>query len=377
MGTYKPIIAVVGSARAAITGNQEQAARLTCNALGVELAKAGWRVAVYSGEADFIEQDVVSGYLAAGPTGEDSIVCYYPQGEMVKFTEMDDPGKAVCFKEIQDPSGDWEVSFYHSILRVDAVLLLGGGVSTLIAGQLALGQDIPILALATFGGSARKIWQHLSAKSTLATNDDVQAMVNRTPDAAQAGMKALANQHEKRTVKQAAAQQELETIRKKAGRWDVHVKAEQEQATRTGVAFGFLVAFIALLIAGLVVNPAWAWVYPVIAVLGLCTAGGMGATVRMITPDAPAFKGWVAPIVGIVVGIVFTVLYLIPQHMDNTGFLLPGDGKIPNASRTQYITALVVAFMAGLGFDFALEQLLRRSKERGDAILQSSTSTPA
>lgn len=43
----------------------------------------------------------------------------------------------------------------------------------------------------------------------------------------------------------------------------------------------------------------------------------------------------------------------------------------------QYLSAMVVAFMAGLAFDSAIEQLLRRAKDRGQEILNEGTSTEA
>jgi len=46
---------------------------------------------------------------------------------------------------------------------VDAVLLLAGARSTLIAGQIAVARGLPVLPVDSFGGAARKIWQELAA----------------------------------------------------------------------------------------------------------------------------------------------------------------------------------------------------------------------
>jgi hypothetical protein len=51
-------------------------------------------------------------------------------------------------------------------------------------------------------------------------------------------------------------------------------------------------------------------------------------------------------------------------------FLVPAFFSSQNA-RVQYISALVVAFLAGLGFDIALKQLLQRVKEKGEQITQN------
>ena len=53
------------------------------------------------------------------------------------FNEMDIPDREY-FNEKVDASSDWEVSFYRSLSKVDGLLVLGGGPSTLIAGQIAL-----------------------------------------------------------------------------------------------------------------------------------------------------------------------------------------------------------------------------------------------
>jgi hypothetical protein len=42
------------------------------------------------------------------------------------------------------------------------------------------------------------------------------------------------------------------------------------------------------------------------------------------------------------------------------------------AIRIQYISVLLVAVLAGLGFDYAFEQLLKRSRERGEEIAHAS-----
>ena len=73
-----PVIAIVGSARAGIVGSQEANARAACRELGQELAKAGLRIAVYSSDRDFIEADVVSGFLAAGKPRQHQS-SHYPQ----------------------------------------------------------------------------------------------------------------------------------------------------------------------------------------------------------------------------------------------------------------------------------------------------------
>jgi hypothetical protein len=370
MEAHQPIVAIVGSARSEIVGNQEPAAHSACQELGRELAKAGWHIAVYASDPDFIEADVVSGYLAAGTAGEGSIVCSHPQGAAVKFAEAELPEHHKCFRGRLSGSPDWEVSFYHSLAEVDGILLLGGGTSTLIAGHVALSRGLPIIAIAPFGGEARKIWQHLASHPALVQEADVQAMAAWTSRTAQACVESLVAQYGRLTAKKAAEERALQEMQAKASKWDEHAKEERDRSTSVRVAGGFLVLFIALLIAGLVAtSPGWA--YTLIAVFGLCAAGGMGATIRMLSPSAPSSRQWEAPLLGVAVGLVFSLLYLIPQLIGDSGFLIP-QTAISGAARVQYISALIVAFLAGFGFDVAVEQLLSRARERGREIAQGS-----
>jgi hypothetical protein len=368
MATPGPILAIVGSARAEIVGDQEPTARAACQALGQELARAGWRLAVYSSEATFIEAAVVSGFVAAGAAGEGSILCYYPHGAAVHFAEMDTHDR--YFREFIDASSDWEVAFYRSLAQVDGILLLGGGSSTLIAGHIALSRSVPILAIAHFGGEAKKIWQHLASKPAFIQDSDVQAMARWHARSAQECVASLVAQHERRQASIVAEQRALQAIREKAAQWDSQVTEEMAHAERFRWAIGFLLIFILLLIVGLTVNRA-GWLYTTIVVLGLCAAGGMGATIRMLTPGAPNTRKSAAPLIGIAVGLVFSLLYLVPQLIGDASFLVP-HAAISGATRVQYISSLIVGVLAGLGFDYALEQLLSRARERGQEIVRAS-----
>lgn len=379
MESYRPIIAIVGSARAEIIGNQEREkiARAACYALGQELAKAGWRIAVYSSERAFIEPDIVNGYVTAGTAGKHSIVCYYPQGAGVRFPEMDAHNDKEFFDEQIDPSSDWEVSFYRSLAKVDGILLFGGGSSTLIAGNMALSRDLPIIAVAHFGGSALKIWQqHLPSKPAFIKENDIQVMGRWNQNSAKEFVKSLSEQHERRQSKLSEEEKQFQVIKEKAEKWDKHEIEANEDKSQTYLAVGFLIIFIAFLILGLISTPS-PWLYSLLAILGLCFAGGMGSTIRMLTPNAPISRKWVAPVLGITVGLIFSLLYLIPQLIQNSGFLIPSESGISTATRVQYLTSLIVAFLAGLGFDFAIEQLLKRARQSGDEIANSNfTGTP-
>lgn len=248
---------------------------------------------------------------------------------------MDIPDREY-FNEKVDASSDWEVSFYRSLSKVDGLLVLGGGPSTLIAGQIALSLDLPIVAIAFFGGTALKIWQqHLSAKPAFIDNSDVQVMARWNNNSADQCIQSLANQYIRRQSKAATEEKELQAIKEKSLRWDEHLLQKGEDKARTVLAATALGIFVIFLILGLITNPR-PWLYSLVTILGLCVAGRMGATVRMLTPTAGVTRKWVAPVLGTTVGLVFSLLYALPQVIQNAGFLIPTNDPITPATRVQY-----------------------------------------
>ena len=106
----QPSIAIVGSARKEIVGDKEQEVRKACRDVGEALAQAGWRLVVYSSDDQFIEPEVVAGYVASGVVQDESIICCYPQKARLQFPEMETNG--ILFRGEPDASGDWETSFW-------------------------------------------------------------------------------------------------------------------------------------------------------------------------------------------------------------------------------------------------------------------------
>lgn len=136
--------------------------RAIAKALGAELAKRGHGLVVY--DANFVEADGVAGYISAHPKPDPAdppIVIRQPQdGKLVPFKE--ESTHPTLFERRADKTGLWEVSFYRSLADSDGVILLGGAYSTSIAGQVAIGARIPILAIERTGGSARTVWKTIA-----------------------------------------------------------------------------------------------------------------------------------------------------------------------------------------------------------------------
>jgi hypothetical protein len=76
---------------------------------------------------------------------------------------------------------------------------MGGGNTTMIAGQVAIGTRMPILALSAFGGAASKVWTTLSAGEDLPDRTELELMAKPWVDeSARACVDALLAQHARR-----------------------------------------------------------------------------------------------------------------------------------------------------------------------------------
>lgn len=234
----RPQIAVVGSVDETRQFDppvtDPAAARLACEEIGQGLAQAGWDLIVYSGKPAFVEADVVRGYLRADKTLPGSIHVRAPLGKG-GFGEFSAHGKA--FDIQPDPSGDWEVSFYRSLPSADGVLLVGGGRSTLVTGLIALTMRIPIIAAATFGGNAQKVWERLWNENNDATADDVAAMAAPWQEGAAA---VLVHS----VVAQRDAREHRARDEERRARWE---------SRRTRIGLAVVVALLLLAVAGLAV----------------------------------------------------------------------------------------------------------------------------
>ncbi len=135
--------------------------------IGAALANAGMGLVVYFSNDESLEPHVVSGYAATLPvgTGADSIRVRFAESQKneVKFAE--EATRDDLFAPILFAGNDWEAPFYRSLVDaegVDGVLLMAGARSTLIAGQIALGRPLPVLAVDQFDGAAGVIRTELA-----------------------------------------------------------------------------------------------------------------------------------------------------------------------------------------------------------------------
>ena len=341
-----PLIAIVGDADPNRTFNppmQDPAgAKKAAEELGTELAKRGARLLVYGGP--FLEADVVRGFVLGKPAKDHSILMRYTQGNApVAFAEeATHPG---LFERRAQRGADWETAFYRSITRADGVILIGGDNATKISGQVAIGTGMAILALADFGGAAKRVWDTLSAGEDLPIRDEIDLMARPWDQASPAAcIDALFAQHRRRQFAAGAPRPMLSIL-------------------------------AALLFLPALATVPWVWGHGVFEVWMLFAApllaGGAGAAIRPVVDRLRGAQG-VAPAVlatvvtGLVAGGIAGVLFVTAQLTGDPQLTTP---KLIAAYAEHSIPyAVGVGFVAGFTADMVFAKLLKLDVIRTEGV---------
>jgi hypothetical protein len=286
---------------------------------------------VYGGP--YLEADVVRGFVAGNPTEDRSVLMWYSQEhEPPAFTEETDHPK--LFDRRLERGGDWEIAFYRSITRADALVLVGGGNATMIAGQVAIGTRMPILALSRFGGGAARVWKTLSAGEDIPSRSELELMAKPwTADSAPRCVEALVAQIARRESV-AGAPSTLWTV----------------------VACLLFVAALSLvpLIWGGNAFAVW------MLFLAPLLAGASGAPMRQIvtrTQEVPS-PALVTLAVGLVAGGVAGILFVTAQ-LTADPLLIAGTKAIEYAQRS-IPYAVAIGFIAGFTSDAVFRKLINQ-----------------
>ena len=348
-----PFIAVIGGLWNIEPGDLA-AAKETAKTIGEELAKAGFGLVVYFSDDASLEPHVVSGYVTAlaKDAGEIRVRYAQSQRDQVKFVE--EATRKDLFKSQLYPDDDWEAPFYGSLAEdkgVDAVLLLSGAKSTLIAGQIAFARKLPILAVDKFGGSARKIWRQLAQTSSGRnlpswSNQPAAEFVvqlKKDCDAVAAQRSALLD-HEKMLI---------ERERK--------LNLQNSQIRKIAYSASAFVALLAAAFFGMAYTPGVS-VYPLVMFAGLIAAGATGALVRALLGTAAEIDPRMSLLLGAIAGFVVGLAYLIPQWVGAPGVLEPKGTVVTATDKIQFASAVLVAISAGVGFDTVFSRLQRQSE---------------
>jgi hypothetical protein len=342
-----PFVAAIGGFRQ-LDPTAAAAAQAAGEAIGAELAMAGFGLVVYFSDKDSLEPYVVKGYAKAVKNGAGLIRVRYAESQrgQIRFDEQ------VTRPELFEPPDlfpgqDWEAPFYRSLAEeegVDAVLLVAGATSTLIAGQIAMARRLPTLAVDEFGGAAGTVWNQLAQRDP----GKHPSWGTRPPSALVAQLKA--------DVLDVAAR------RAAARRRDQFYASITAQRYQAAYASGAFVLLLVALIFGMVYTPVVA-AYPVVLFAGLIMAGATGALVRLVLWGPHENDPRASLLFGGVAGFVVGLAYLIPQWVGAPGVLTPKADIVSATDKIQFASAVLVAISAGVGFDTVFSRLRKQAQD--------------
>jgi hypothetical protein len=342
-----PFVAIIGGFWQLDPSKLDDAKRVA-KELGIALAKAGFGLVVYHSNDESLEPHVVAGYTSTVPPGTGAglirVRFAESQRDSVKFPEQ--ATHASLFDPKLFPGNDWEAPFYRSLAAaegVDAVVLMAGARSTLIAGQIAVARKLPVLAVDRFGGSAGVIWTELARESP-----DYPSLTTHNPAELVNWLKAKCSLH---SSQRAQARQREEKYR--------NVSSQVRKNFWAAAAFATLLLAVFF---GMARTPAPEH-YPVLTLAGLIAAGATGALVRSViwgtedtTPSTSFLLGGIA---GFVVGLA----YLIPQWVGAPGVLEATATQVEATDKIQFVSAVLVAISAGVGFDTVFNRLKQQAAD--------------
>ncbi|MGW1356122.1 hypothetical protein ACWCQP_01755 [Streptomyces chartreusis] len=330
----RPVVAIVGSVEPGRAFSPElkhpDAAPAACRELGRQLALSGYDLAVFSAKPKYIEHDVVHGYAQE----QGAVFIHLPRHRDADFSLPQ--GSSVVVHTVRDTGPEWEVSFYRTLLACDAVLLVGGGQSTRVAGVIAMSQRIPLLPVATFGGGAGQVWVNLDKVRNDTTDDDIALLgQDWRPDSARRLVECLNLQR----------QRHAQWLRERD-----HAARRASLSTGLGLTVALLLLVCSLLgftLAG-EPGPATGRRLGVLVVTPLLAAMA-GAVIRSSFETADQWPR--SAVRGLGAGVVSVLLYVASQLLSVPSLLDELDVR-----RLLFFT-LPLGFSAGFTFDLVFERL--------------------
>jgi hypothetical protein len=130
-----------------------------CRELGAALARAGIDIVVGSDSDNAADRYVMEGMATV--EGRHRVWILRPESRETPSADWLAAigGRIEIFQ--RRVRGTWSAGRVPQILAADAVLLIGGAGGTLASGYVAPALERPVLAVASFGGAAAKLWPDL------------------------------------------------------------------------------------------------------------------------------------------------------------------------------------------------------------------------
>ncbi|MFD2686560.1 hypothetical protein ACFS5L_17190 [Streptomyces phyllanthi] len=346
----RPLIAIIGSADPHRTFSPPlKAADLApeaCRQLGMELARAGCDLAVFSSSPEYIETDVVAGYAeACSETQPGRVAAYPPRHRDVDFGTA--PDAHLRMEILRDTSGEWEVAFYHTLLTCDGVLLMGGGQSTRVAGIIALAQRLPLVPVASFGGGAGQVWVNFDKVRNDADDADIRLMGDNWSSGSAARLVACLLRQRERKLRN----------------MEEHERGQRTAALRSARGLAVSAACMVVSLVGLVTagRPQQADVRDLVVLVGAPLAASAAGAILRNSFESDVRWGRAA-VRGLGAGLVSVLLYFASQLLSVPSLLDDLDVR-----RLLFFT-IPLGFTAGFTFDVVFERL--RSGAGGPAPVQ-------
>jgi hypothetical protein len=351
-----PVIAIVGSADPKRPDydpplKHAEKVKQAMEELGRELARAGYRILVYSSVPTYIEADIVRGYINSKAARETSILIRYPRGAGAYSRFLEQDTYDALFDPKSDTNANWQVSFYQSLKDAGGVLIVGGVSSALITGVMARLLRIPILAVATFGGSAENLWVLMRDLANV-TPDEHQLMGRDTwePDSAAKLVAALTQQRQRLLEAEERARQEKLRDRRLT------------QRRAAGMAALFVAAVVLLGIA--LFRPISSGPFAILFFAVPLLAGASGGLARNVVE---LFQGNTIPkshdefsavTLGSIGGFLSAILFVVAQWMSMPESVKEMQtGIVPWSLRVLVLFELVIGFTAGLTVETVFTKL--------------------
>jgi hypothetical protein len=221
---------------------------------------------------------------------------------------------------------------------------MAGGRSTLIAGQIALARPLPVLAVDKFIGSAALI------RTELATG------TRDYPSASTHSITEMVAWLKKRCAERAKKQ----ALARKQENYYLRITSQQVKSYWAG---GTFIALLLAIFFGVAQAPQ-PGLYPFLTFAGLIAAGATGALVRSVIWGAEETAPATSLLLGGVAGFVVGLAYLIPQWVGAPGVLEPSTSVVGATDKIQFVSAVLVAISAGVGFDTVFTRLKKQAEEQ-------------
>jgi hypothetical protein len=317
-----------------LRGITEQADR-ACRELGGELLRTGCDLLLFSSKAQYVEASVAAGYVVASTPEAPGRIVARPALHQ-DFTLDLPPESGVQVQTMRATSSEWEVAFYRSVLTADAVVLIGGGQSTRVAGIIAIAQGIPLLPVAAFGGGASQVWVNFDRDRQDVSEDDMALL--GAPWSAESAGQLVAFLHHR--IESRANQRERER--------------RDERRLARALTLGLVTAFIVLVasLAGVAVAPGPG--PATTRAIGILVAAPMLAAIAgaIIRNSFGIDRDWFrAGVRGLGAGAVSVLLYVASQLL-----AVPALFDQLDARRLLFFV-IPLGFGAGFTFDLVFDRL--------------------